>query len=262
MYWHKQQPDKPLFPDLVWSKPENRLQAGKLLIIGGNAAGFAVAGQAFQTAQRAGAGSVRVVLPDILRSSVPKEIHFEVEFAPSVAHGSFSKNSLTELLASSAWADAVFLPGGIGRNSETSVLLELFVGKYKGLLIVAEDAVEVFIDSPEQLLARPDTVVIADFSQLQKMWNKMFAHLGPLTYSMPLQAHVRQLHTATLSIASAVISRLQSTLQVAYQGEVSTTTDDRDIWRVETATKAAVWAMQHPGKLFEALSTSLVRPEE
>ena len=40
-YWHKQTSSKPLFPELIWSRPENRQLAGKLLIIGGNLHGFA-----------------------------------------------------------------------------------------------------------------------------------------------------------------------------------------------------------------------------
>jgi hypothetical protein len=34
--WLKQAQDKPLFADLMWSRPENRIHAGKILIVGGN----------------------------------------------------------------------------------------------------------------------------------------------------------------------------------------------------------------------------------
>src|ERR1700694_1895314 len=115
-YWYKQDMYQALFPDLVWSRPENRQQAGKLLIISGSAAGFAVAGQAFSSAEKAKVGVVRVVLPELLRKSVPREIQFELDFAPSVAYGSFAKIALNDLLAHASWADAVLLPGGIGRN--------------------------------------------------------------------------------------------------------------------------------------------------
>ena len=40
-YWHKQTADAPLYPDMEWSMPELRDQAGKLGIIGGNKLGFA-----------------------------------------------------------------------------------------------------------------------------------------------------------------------------------------------------------------------------
>ena len=71
-YWHKQSATAPLYSDLIWSRPENRAQAGKLLILSGSAAGFSVAGQAYGAAQDAGV--VRVVLPELLRRTVPKEL--------------------------------------------------------------------------------------------------------------------------------------------------------------------------------------------
>jgi NAD(P)H-hydrate repair Nnr-like enzyme with NAD(P)H-hydrate dehydratase domain len=52
--WLKQTSDKPVFPDLLWSRPENRKYAGKLLIIGGNKHGVAAPGIAFSAAQKAG----------------------------------------------------------------------------------------------------------------------------------------------------------------------------------------------------------------
>jgi len=53
-YWHKQTAEKPLFPDMLWSKPENKSHAGKLLIIGGNLHGFAAAAEAYNQATKAG----------------------------------------------------------------------------------------------------------------------------------------------------------------------------------------------------------------
>src|SRR5471032_3085314 len=105
-YWHKQAADKPLYPDLLWSRPENRAQAGKLLIVGGNAHGFAAAGEAYAEATKAGVGTARVLLPDSLQKTVGKV--FEAgEYAPSTPSGSFAKRALAELLAMAEWADGV-----------------------------------------------------------------------------------------------------------------------------------------------------------
>jgi NAD(P)H-hydrate repair Nnr-like enzyme with NAD(P)H-hydrate dehydratase domain len=69
-YWLKQTPDKPLFPNMLWSKPENKLHAGKLLVIGGNLHGFSAPATAFAEARKAGIGSQRVVLPDAIQKTV------------------------------------------------------------------------------------------------------------------------------------------------------------------------------------------------
>jgi NAD(P)H-hydrate repair Nnr-like enzyme with NAD(P)H-hydrate dehydratase domain len=91
--WFKQTPDKPLFADLLWSKPENRLHAGKLLIIGGNKHLVAAPGVAYSAAQKAGIGACRVILPDSTKRMVGK-VFPEAEFAPSTPSGSFARESL------------------------------------------------------------------------------------------------------------------------------------------------------------------------
>jgi NAD(P)H-hydrate repair Nnr-like enzyme with NAD(P)H-hydrate dehydratase domain len=59
--WQKQASSKPLFDDLLWSRPEQKALAGKLLIIGGNSHAIAAPGEAFMLASKAGAGDIRVV---------------------------------------------------------------------------------------------------------------------------------------------------------------------------------------------------------
>lgn len=257
-YFIAQSRAKPLFDDLMWSRPENRLHAGKLLIVSGNAAGFAIAGQAYAAANAAGAGTVRVLLPELLRKSVPKEMQFELEFAPSVAHGSFAKKSLSELLMHAHWADAVLLPGGIGRNSETSVVIDQFVQKHPGLLVIAEDALDIFIPAPKTLFDRTDTIVVADFSQLQKMWHRLVGGDSVITFDAPLQVFAQQLAELTTRYTAGVVTLHQGSLVVALSGRVSVTPSTEQIWRVDIASKAAVWTMQNPTKYFEALTTSIL----
>src|SRR4051812_45465462 len=130
-YWQKQAATEPLFSDLLWSRPENRAHAGKLLIVGGNAQGLAAPAAAYSAATEAGIGTARVLLPDSLQKTVGRV--FEAgEYAPSTPSGSFSRNALAELLAMSNWADGVLLAGDFGRNSETAIMLEQLVAKYEG----------------------------------------------------------------------------------------------------------------------------------
>src|SRR5471030_2483183 len=102
--WLRQIPDKPLFPDLLWSRPENKRQAGKLLIVGGNVDGFAAPAAAFSAATKAGIGTSRVLLPDSTRKVLGKSFA-EAEFCPSTPSGSFSRQALAQLLENAEWAD-------------------------------------------------------------------------------------------------------------------------------------------------------------
>src|SRR5438105_14108225 len=116
-YWHKQASDKPLFPELLWSQPENRTQAGKLLIIGGNLHAIAAPAQAYAEALKAGIGSAKVVLPDVTKKTVGPLLE-NVEYAPSSRSGSFARNALASFVDLSQWADGVLITGDTGRNSE------------------------------------------------------------------------------------------------------------------------------------------------
>ena len=50
MSLQKQTKAKPFFPDLLWSRPENKFHAGKLLIVGGNAQAALAPAQAYMLA--------------------------------------------------------------------------------------------------------------------------------------------------------------------------------------------------------------------
>jgi len=257
-YWHRQTAAKPLYPDLLWSRPENRSTAGKLLIVGGNAHGFAAPATGYAEAAKAGIGTVRVLLPDSLQKTVGKILETG-EYAPSTPSGSFAQQSLAELLAMAEWADGVLLAGDLGRNSETAILLEQFAVKYPGRLTISKDAVDYFTKIPTTLLSRSNTMLVLSFAQLQKLassarFDKAF------TFDMDFLRLVDELHEFTVLHQTALVVKHLQNIFVALNGQVSSTklNDDLVVWRVRTAANASVWWLQNPGQEFEAVTTSLV----
>ncbi|HET7059840.1 MAG TPA: hypothetical protein VFH99_00770 [Candidatus Saccharimonadales bacterium] len=254
-WWHKQTPDQPLFPDLLWSRPENKRQAGKLLIIGGNAHGFAAPAEAFAAAGKAGAGTVRVVLPDSLQKTVGQSFP-DGEYAPSTPSGSFSRQALDELLDIAKWADAVMLAGDFGHNSETAILLEKFAQDYTGRLVLVGDAIDYFISVAESILKRPDTLLVTDFAQLQKLakkarWPQAFIS------GMDLLRLIDNLHNFTSQFRASVIIEHSDNTIVAVNEQVSTI-KIKPSSLVSGAAAASVWWLQNPGKPFEAITTSRI----
>lgn len=257
-YWQKQTAEKPLFADLLWSRPENKSFAGKLLIVGGNVQSFAAAAEAYAESAKAGIGSSRVLLPESLQKTVGK-IFDAGEYAPSTPSGSFAQQALAELLDMASWADGVLLAGDLGRNSETAIMIEHFTEKYTGQLTYTKDAADYVISAPGPLLARPNTLLVISFAQLQKLavgarFTRAF------TATMDLLQLIEALHEFTRRYEVAIITRFQTTILVAYNGQVSTTkvTEEPRIWRIKIASHAAVWWLQSPTKSYEALSTSIV----
>jgi NAD(P)H-hydrate repair Nnr-like enzyme with NAD(P)H-hydrate dehydratase domain len=257
-YWLKQTADAPLFPDLLWSRPENKRLAGKLGIIGGNVHGFAAPAQAQAAAEAAGAGLTRVVLPQHVKSLLPRGV-LTADFAPGTPSGSFARSALAELLVLGQWADGLLLAGDLGRNSETAIVLEQLAEKYHGQLTLTQDALDYFTATPAALLNRPDTLAVASFAQAQKLFS---AARWPraLTFSMDLTRLVEALHEFAGKHALALIVKHHDTLAVAVVGQVSTIKvgNDLEAWRVPTAAAAATWWLQNPGQPFAALSSAVL----
>ena len=257
-FWQKQDHSHPLYPDLIWSRPENKHQAGKLLIAGGNAQSFAAVNQAFSVAQQAGIESIRVILPDVLQKSL-SSIFVGAVYAPSTPSGSLSRQALGLILDNAAWADALLLSGDFGRNSETAILLESLLRSYQGRLCLTKDVIDYFNHLPLKLLDRADTMIVLSLSQLQKL-NTATKSTQAISLSMDLVRLVEFLHQFTKTHQSLIITKHLNYLLVAFKGQVITTkeSDDRAIWRVATAAKAVVWWAQNKPQILAAAATSFV----
>jgi len=261
-FWQKQT-DKPLFPDLVWSRPENRNQAGKVLIVGGNLHGFSAVAQAYNVATSSGAGVVRAIMPDAIKRVVGGLID-TADFVPSTPSGSFARPALAGLLEQASWADGVLLAGDLGRNSETAIVLESFVQIHAGPLVITKDAVDYFTTSPQTVLNRNNTVLVLSIAQLQQLGQHARFEL-PVTFGMDLLHLVDWLHSFTTKYGVRIITSHLGTVFVAVNGQVSTSKINNtieDMWRVPTAASIAVWWIQTPAKPFEALTTGVLDSTE
>lgn len=257
-YWHKQAPNQPLYPDLQWSRPENKNQAGKLLIIGGNQHGFAAPARAYGAATEAGIGTARVLLPQAIKK-VAGGLLSDLEYATSTPSGSFAQAALGEFLEQSAWADCVLLAGDLGRNSETAIVLESFISTYHGPLCITKDAADYTLAMSRLVLERKKTLMVISMGQLQKLatgikYEKAFG-LG-----MDLLHLVDGLHDFTVRFQAMFIVKHLDQMVVAVNGQVSSTklSQDTDIWRVDSAAKASVWWLQNPSKALESLTTAVL----
>lgn len=257
-YWKQQTKEKPLFPELEWSRPQNRLHAGKLLIVGGNTHGFAAPAEAYGHAIRAGAGQVRVLLPSAIQKLVGAIVP-EAIFAPSTqASGSFSQKALAELIEAGAWADGVLLAGDMGRNAETAILIEKFLVKSEAPITLTKDTIDYAFAIAPNVLARPNTLLVLTLAQLQRL-GIAAKHTRPLRFDMDLLHLVEWLHDFTRLHKPYLIVKHHDYVTVAVDGQVSTTlVKNFPIWRLKTATHAAVWWIQHQNKPFQAITSSIL----
>lgn len=258
-YWHRQQPDKPLYPDIEWQKPEQRALAGRLLIVGGNAHGFAAVAQAYQDAIASGVGECRVVLPDALKKSIDSQA-IDCVFVPTNQSGGITKDALQPLKAAAAWAQGLLLIGDAGRNSETAIVYEQLLQAFPDLrTIITRDAVDLLKSTWPELLQREQTILIVTFAQLQKIFQSVY-YPKTVLFSMQLSNLVETLHKFSITYPATIVVFHQNHLLVAKAGEVSTTPwdDPMRIWRGSVATRAAVYAVQNTDT-FKAVTTSICK---
>lgn len=257
-YWRQQTPETPLFPDIEWNKPERRDQAGKLGIIGGNKLGFVSVAESYSLAFEAGVGDARVLLPDVLKRSIPTSIT-ETIFGTSNPSGSLARDALTSMHALGAWADGILLVGDAGRNSETALVYDDFISSYSGQLTITRDAIDLVKNNNSLLVDRPNTVFVASFAQVQKLFQSVY-YPKILTFSMHLAQLIEALHKFTVTYPVTIVTLHRETLIIANNGEIVTQAWDNPmmIWRGAMATRAAVYCLWTPAKPLEAISTSVI----
>lgn len=257
-YWKKQSPEVPLYPDIEWSKPENRAYAGKLAIIGGNKLGFAGVAEAYGIAKDAGVGEIRVLLPDVLRKTIPSSIT-DAHFGATNPSGSLGNDAAPDMHMLSGWASGVLLAGDAGRSSETAILYENFIVDYTGPLTITRDAVDLLRNSTQSYVERPQTLLIVSFAQLQKIFQAVY-YPKVLTFSMQLSNLVEALHKFTITYPVAIGVLHKDHFIVSAGGQVVTMewTNPMAIWRGSVAARAAVYWLWSPSKTLEAVSTSIV----
>jgi NAD(P)H-hydrate repair Nnr-like enzyme with NAD(P)H-hydrate dehydratase domain len=258
-YWHQQSADTPLYPNIAWSKPEQKSLSGRLGIIGGNKLGFAGVAEAYGVATGIGAGDVRVLLPDVLKKTIPAAMT-DVIFGATNPSGSLARDAITEMKALGAWAQGILMIGDAGRNSETAIVYEDFLQDYHGPLTITRDAVDLIKHSSQSIVERPDTTLIVSFAQLQKLFQMVY-YPKVLTFSMQLTSLVEALHKFTITYPTTIAVLHKEQLIVASGGEVTSTPWDNPmaIWRGNTAASASVYWLWNPAKVIEAVTTSFLK---
>lgn len=256
-FWQQQAVDTPLYPDIEWNKPEQRAYAGRLGIVGGNKLGFAGVAEAYSVALKSGVGEAKVLLPDVLKTSLPRTLT-EAQFAPSNISGSLSREALGEIQALGQWSTGILLIGDAGRSSETAIVYDDFLRSYTGQLVLTRDAIDLIKLTLPDLLERDKTLFVASFAQVQKLFQSVY-YPKILTFSMQLAQLVDSLHKFTITYPVTIATLHKDHLVLAHDGKVVTTTQANplQIWRGVTAAKMATYLLWTPTKPLEAIATSV-----
>jgi len=257
-YWQKQAIEKPLFPNIEWSKPEQLTLRGKLGIIGGNKLNFVSVSENYNEAIRLGVGEVKILLPDNLKKNIPKNMT-DAKFASSNSSGGLSKKALPEMKALADWSNGILMIGDTGQNSETAVLYEEFINSYTGPLTITRDAFDLVKNNAQNIIDRKDTLLVLSFAQIQKLFQYVY-YPKVLTFNMQLTNFIEALHKFTITYPVNILVLFKDNLIVASGGEIVTSSVDNPItiWKGLTATRATAYWIWNPEKPLESIASSLI----
>lgn len=259
-YWQKQG-RKQLFDGLDLERPEQKGQAGRLLVVGGSKGVFFAVANVVEKARKLNVGTVKVLLPDSLKATLPRDE--DMIFAPSEASGGFGKGALNMALAAANDADYVLMVGDLGRNAETAAWLGEFLKKNETPVMLTRDAVDLAAADAADWLMRENVSICASLSQMQKIFRAVY-YPKMVTLSMPVNQLVETLHKFTITYPVLVITLHGGQIVTAMAGEVVTTSlSDTEytpinLWSGDLVAKFAAFSMWNLGKRFEVAVSTLL----
>ncbi len=250
------QTEEPLVHNPDWLIPERTNQRGRFLVLGASNASLLTLQKCFDFFEKNGVNEVKFMLPKGLIDLVhgnPK--FFAVE---SDRKDSFDLRSYPELLGACDWADCVLIPGGVGRNSETSRCLEKILEQSSSRFVLVGDCLEPV--NPGISLGRANTTIVASLSQLQRM-NLLTKGQKAIKLTDNHRQLIETIAELSENWASNVITLHGKWWIAASKANLARTLLDKepDSWRLHTALLYGVWSnwIENTDKCFSQVGWTL-----
>lgn len=145
------------FPSANFTRPadSHKYSTGKVFLIAGSRGFSGAALMSAKAALRAGAGLVRLAVPDSL-VYIAETLSLEtvIDGVPETPDGSFSPEAYSALLKGGHWADVVAIGPGIGRHPETVDLTKQLIRNIERPLVIDADALYALSEDPSMLKTR------------------------------------------------------------------------------------------------------------
>lgn len=139
-----------MLPSRRWNV--HKYDVGKVLVIAGSRSFTGAAVLASDAALMGGAGAVILAAPESLHPILASKLtEVIIRRMPETSEGTLALSARESLRELSAWADAVIVGPGLGRNAETDALVRSMVEDSQRPLIVDADGLNAFGEAPEHL---------------------------------------------------------------------------------------------------------------
>ncbi|MBR3180820.1 hypothetical protein IKF63_01950 [Candidatus Saccharibacteria bacterium] len=259
-YWQKNGENTKKVKDLVWNLPEQK--NGEIAIIGGNASSFSTE---IKTAEYINRNlpfvkSVKLFFPDALKTKLPPLENFQ--FFESTESGSFKRSpELKESLK--AYNYSIFL-GDLSKNSETALAIAEMVENSKNTpLLFTRDAVDLLLESINDISKQNNMTFVLTLSQLQKLFRAVY-YPKALFLSQPLFPIIEAIHKFTLSYPFSILTFHEGEIICASSGDVITIPIDKtsysplNMWSGELAAKIAIFKLFNSNEQLFSLASAVL----
>ena len=190
----------------------HKYSVGKVLVIGGSRQYTGAPAYAALAALRSGAGAVVLAVPSGVRQAIASRTRDVLLHAlPETQDGTIARSGLDELTERMAWADAVVIGPGLGRNAETDELVREVFSVCPVPLLVDADGLTALCNRSAREWGRPAATILTPHS----------GELARLLGTSAGDIEADRLHTALRSarrFASILVLKGASTLSVAPGG--------------------------------------------
>ena len=252
--------EKNPYKDLYWNVPEEQ-KKGEIAVIGGNVGSFKTPVKTAEyLLKEFSVKTVRVVLPETLKSKLPPLP--DAVFLKDVAGGSIADEE--GLLKAIDAADFSIVVGDLSKNSVTSGVVGKACLESKKPLILTRDAIDLVAgEKLEQILMRPDLILIGSLAQMQKILKNVY-YPKILTLSQPLMQVVEVFHKFTLSYPVKIVTLHEGQIIIAFNGKVvavpiiKTPYSVLTIWNGDLSARVAIMNLYNSGKFIEATVAAIM----
>ena len=250
--------EKNPYEDLKWNIPERK--QGAVNVIGGNVGHFRTEVKVAEFLNTEyPVESVKVVVPDVLKSKLPPLPDFV--FLPSTEAGALAESQ--ELLDIFNAADFNLVVGDLSRNKVTGRAVASACHSAEKMTLVTRDSVDLVAENePERLLVNENLIFLASVPQLIKLLRAVY-YPKMLLQSQSLVQVSEVLHKFTLSYPVKLVTLHNGQVLVAENGVVKAVALEMTgyspitFWSGELAAKIVALNLYNPNNFIKATTVAL-----
>lgn len=242
----EKQSDKPLYEDILWSRPVRR--TGRVLLVGGHRDGFAELQKLYQGFEDAQVAECHLALPDKLSKLVG---NLEgISLLASNPSGSIARDALAELVHLADESDLVSLGPDLSNNSETTLVMQRLITETHASILIPPQSAEQLLPEAGEWKDKQNLLLVINHRQLYKLATKL-----AVDTTIPLSPTGDSIAGIALSVSKTFLPSLVITFEdsfiIAVGGKASITKANT----TKVGLLATFW-LQNSTKHYEALTTA------